>query len=252
MMSALSDANPLLAFILADNEETPCRFTGLPRGGAVALTLARASGVGDFLPFLRFSAKMTVHFRQAETELTLTNYKRLSQADRATIESSLFQGKPVTDIARTLCRATATISREIRKHAVLSDKGAFGRITNRCIHRMTCSIASLCEDKPDCSRNRCSSCKLCNAVCTRFEEEVCLRLAAPPYVCNGCPDTGRCVLRKRYYKHAEAHKNYKACLSETREGVNFSEDELLQLDVLVSPLLRQGRSIRSYYSHPPQ
>ena len=52
-----------------------------------------------------------------------------------------------------------------------------------------------------------------------------------------------CVLRKKYYLHNPAHQNYRKILVETREGVNISEDELVQLDEFVSPLIMKGQSI---------
>ena len=192
---------------------------------------------------------MAAHFRQAEMELTMTNYKHLSLVDRAAVESSLDQGRSLTAIAHTLSRATATISREVNRHAVSSNKVAFGRVPNRCVHRLTCKTEFLCEDKPNCRKTKCSLCRQCNDVCDRFLEEACTRLSAPPYVCNGCHDEIRCVLRKRYYRHMQAHKECKTTLSQTRAGVNITEEELLDLDVLVSPLILQGQSIHHIAAH---
>ena len=83
-------------------------------------------------------------------ELTMTNYKHLSLVDRAAVESSLDQGRSLTAIAHTLSRATATISREVNRHAVSSNKVAFGRVPNRCAHRLTCNTELLCDDKSYC------------------------------------------------------------------------------------------------------
>lgn len=105
-------------------------------------------------------------------------------------------------------------------------------------------------DKPDCTR-RCSTCRACNQICPDFTEEVCSKLAAPPYVCNGCADETACVLRKFYYLHKLAHRNYRELLTESREGANITEEELISLDQLVSPLIRQGQSLHHILVNNP-
>lgn len=109
-------------------------------------------------------------------------------------------------------------------------------------HIPSCQRRYLCEDKPNCIK-LCKLCKLCNSLCPEFEEDVCQKLSSPPYVCNACSDVSRCVLRRKYYNHRQAHKNYREKLIESRVGVNISEGELLALDEFVSPLIQQGQSI---------
>lgn len=136
----------------------------------------------------------------------------------------------------------STISREIRKRSVDSNKSAPFRIPNHCLHRNSCSVSFLCLEKANCTKI-CRSCKWCNSKCPDFEEEFCSRLTSPPYVCNGCPDEIRCTLRKKYYLHHTAHKAYRKLLVDSRSGVNISEEELLQLDSFLSPLIQKGQSI---------
>jgi IS30 family transposase len=59
------------------------------------------------------------------------------------------------------------------------------------------------------------------------------------------------VLRKKYYLHANAHANYREILVEAREGANITEDELLELDKLVSPLVRHGQSVHHIMVNNP-
>jgi len=88
-------------------------------------------------------------------------------------------------------------------------------------------------------------------VCDDFEEEHCYRLYEPPYTCNGCIEERKCTLRKRYYLHRKAHAAYREMLVESRTGANISEDELIALDELVSPLLRQGQSAHHIVANNP-
>ena len=69
-------------------------------------------------------------------------------------------------IARSLKKARSTVMREILSHRVPSDKGAKGRVTNRCVNRSECDRKYLCAQcvRPM-SRMKCSSCSKCNFVC---------------------------------------------------------------------------------------
>jgi hypothetical protein len=107
--------------------------------------------------------------------------KHLTDEERLQIEHLLKAGTSLNAIAGELGKDRSTISREIRAHAMSSDKSGYGRIPNRCLMRSDCIIRQICTDKPDCTK-RCSRCNQCNQVCDDFEEECCHRLYEPPYV----------------------------------------------------------------------
>jgi IS30 family transposase len=180
----------------------------------------------------------------------MAKYKHIDNSERLQIEHLLKEGVSIKKIASILGRSTSTISREIRSRAISSNKSAPYRIHNRCKHKADCQRRYLCENKPDCTK-LCKYCKLCNRLCPDFEEEICQKLFLPPYVCNGCSDESRCVLRKKYYFHRQAHKNYREKLVEARVGVNISENELLSLDEFVSPLIQKGQSIHHIAANNP-
>lgn len=56
---------------------------------------------------------------------------------------------------------------------------------------------------------------------------------------------------KKYYLNRQAHKVYKTTLAQARGGVNLSEDELLELDEFVSPLIQKGQSIHHIFVNNP-
>ena len=172
----------------------------------------------------------------------MTRNKHLSDYDRGFIEQLLHARTPIREIAARLGKHRTTIWREIKARSVVSDKGAYGRITNRCVHRRDCQLSQLCRDRPDCLR-RCASCSRCNAVCGKFEEERCARLGEEPFVCNGCPDERRCTLRKRYYVRDAAQRQYRRVLSESRAGADATDEELATMDALLVPLSAKGQSI---------
>jgi len=182
--------------------------------------------------------------------IVMAKNKHMTNDERLQIEFWLKEGVSIKGIAKELGRSTSTVSREIRARSIPSDKSGYGRIPNRCIFRKGCVRCQLCEDKPDCTR-QCRLCKLCNSVCADFEEEVCLNLYEPPYVCNGCIDERNCTLRKSYYVHKRAHEAYRELLVESRTGANITEDELIDLDNFVSPLLRRGQSVHHIAANNP-
>ena len=180
----------------------------------------------------------------------MSKNKHLTHGERMQIEMSLKAGFSLKRIAASLDKSATTISREIRAHALDSDKYAPYRIHNRCIGRTDCQKRQLCEDKPNCTK-KCSTCNLCNQVCPNFEEQVCFKLYDPPYCCNGCIEESGCVLRKKYYIPRKAHEAYRETLIESRTGANITEDELLILDGFVSPLIMRGQSVHHIVANNP-
>jgi hypothetical protein len=99
--------------------------------------------------------------------------KHLTLDERTIIQVSLGEGKTLGEIAKTLGKATSTISREVRNHAVTVRKGAYGYVLNECVHRHHCRENGICISKPDCVTKNCRFCKECNSNCSKFEREVC-------------------------------------------------------------------------------
>jgi IS30 family transposase len=174
--------------------------------------------------------------------------KHLTDEERMLIQNWLKARVSIKEIARNLEKSTSTISREIRKHAKDTDKYAKYRPHNRCMKRKECGKRYLCLEEADCIR-KCSTCNKCNKVCPDYEEQICLRLYEPPYVCNGCKEESQCVMRKKYYFYRKAHEAYRETLVESRTGANITEDELLHIDELVSPLVRRGQSVHHISVH---
>ena len=175
----------------------------------------------------------------------MTTKPHLTVEERSHIEIELRNGKTIGQIAKDLGKYPSTIAREIKKRAVVSEKGAYGRISNRCIHRNDCTKSNVCPELP-CKepkhQHSCKFCRLCNSSCMDFEEEFCSRLQQTPYVCNGCNDERKCTLHKKYYLHDLAQEEYKTMLVEARSGANISELELKAVEAFISPLIKNGHS----------
>lgn len=182
--------------------------------------------------------------------IAMAKNKHLTDDERLQIEQWLRYGISIKQIAAKLSKNTSTISREIRARSVSSDKFPPYRIHNRCVKQNDCNKRFICGNKPNCTR-RCSTCNLCNELCEDYQEQPCLKLYDPPYVCNGCVDESQCVLRKKYYLHRKAHEAYRETLVESRIGANITEDGLLALDEIVSPLVMRGQSVHHIVAHNP-
>ena len=176
---------------------------------------------------------------------------RLTDADRLAIETGLRSGKTVYCIAKELSRPVTTVTREIRARAVESDKGAAYRVTNRCAFRMECQRRDICAHCLYDGKRQCRFCRQCNSHCPAFVEQRCGRLERPPFVCNGCAEERRCVLRKRYYLHAKAQESYETILSESRTGANITEGELRMCDRTLRDLTDRGQSIHAAMVNNP-
>lgn len=174
--------------------------------------------------------------------LTMANHKHLTLDDRCMIQIKLNEHQSFRQIARFLDKSPGTISKEVRLHRIMVYSNLLRRIPNRCIHRSSCSVNGLC-DNTNCRYSFCRSCRQCNTICTDFQEEFCSRLLHPPYVCNGCGQITRCVLRKQFYKAKQAHDSYRTVLSSCREGLSYSEEELQWMDQVLAPLVGQQQSI---------
>jgi IS30 family transposase len=171
-------------------------------------------------------------------------YKHLSLNERKTIEEMTNQSESLTRIAKRISRDKSTISRELLRNASVVRSGAIGQPFNNCKNRWGCAQYRLCK-KEDCKRQCCKGCKGCFRLCPEFEREDCAKLAEVPYVCNGCGDRHKCTLEKFVYAAKDAHKAYAQTLVISREGIATTVEEIMRLDTIISPLLKQGQSVHA-------
>lgn len=175
----------------------------------------------------------------------MSSQKHLTLDDRVTTEKGLDNRLSFKAIGQNLGKDCTTISKEVRSHRVFEKTGGYGRAFNDCLHRMGCSRSGICDvcTKSQKRSARCCFCGKCTSRCPEYEKEVCSRLEKPPYVCNGCTDRNKCTLEKTLYRASCADKEYRTILSEARTGPDITEDELAEIDRIISPLIRNGQSV---------
>jgi len=175
----------------------------------------------------------------------MANNKHLTEDERNIIAERLKENKSFKSIGNELSKDPTTISKEVKKHTTVSQTGCSGKAYNSCKHRFDCGESFLCKECT-CPKviSRCRFCNRCSFFCGKYEQEHCVRLKKPPYVCNGCPKRyHQCTLEKHLYVPRTAQTEYELSLHESRTGMALTEDEIKHLDTLFSPLLKKGQSI---------
>ena len=183
-----------------------------------------------------------------------TNQKHMNQDNRVIIEKRLDTASPLCHIAEELGKDPTTIAKEIKKHRIFQQHNTYNDKSNRCALAPSCHRKNLCEVYAPICKRECRHCPQCHRHCTDFIpfDYHCNLTDKAPYVCNGCKKKVQCRLDKYFYRATTAQKQYKTILSESRTGINISEDELALLDETISPLIRQGQSVYMILQNHPE
>ncbi len=147
--------------------------------------------------------------------------KHMSIDDRFNIEKYLKEGLSFKAIGKMIGKDCTAVSKEVRNHIEERKSASYGHTFNNCVKRKDCDkYNSACDNCYTSRKKRCSFCALkCVTVCKDCQEEVCLLLNKPPYVCNGCPTLQKCSLTKHIYVAGKAQKDYQQNL---KESINSS------------------------------
>jgi IS30 family transposase len=174
--------------------------------------------------------------------------KHFNLSERIAIEQMIKDSFSFKAIARELGRDCTSISKEIKHHIAIKKTGSYGKSFNNCVHRFDCKKSYIC-DSTSCRNRYCRFCSKCSDVCSDYKEYICPLQSKPPYVCNGCDSLRNCTLQKSLYSAATAQKEYETRLFESRSGIITTEEEILRLDKIISPLIQRGQSIHHICSN---
>ena len=171
--------------------------------------------------------------------------KHLDLDARMEIARGLSKGHSFKEIGLAIGKDCTTVSKEVRKHSIVVRNGAGGRRAfNDCVNRdFCCHRSDICHPCTKKSGSLCRVCGECIHQCGYYQKETCRIVTKPPYVCNVCDKRRKCALEKRIYDPYRADKEYRREKHESRSGFNLTEEERVQLDQVISPLLRQGQSL---------
>lgn len=172
--------------------------------------------------------------------------KHLTLLNREDIEKLLKSGFNFYQIAKNIQKDPTTISKEIRKYKTEHYPSNFNNKNNYCKNKNSCTIKNLCNSN---CHSECRHCKKCNSIYSQYELDLCEKLLKPPYVCNACNSYAQCRKIKYVYIASKAQEKYETSLVSSRQGINLSENDLKKLDELISPLVKQGQSIKLIYQN---
>lgn len=163
--------------------------------------------------------------------------KHLTLDDRIRIEALLKEDFSLRYIADRIDKSPSSISRELKKHTVIhSPKSCDCTFSRDCSCRHVCG-ASACNKK-------CRTCSKAKKYCADYAQAFCdIRLSHPLKLCNSCHKRAFCHFESAYYYGSKAHLQYRDTLVNSRSGFDLSAGELIQINDIVSPLVRRGQSI---------
>ena len=181
-----------------------------------------------------------------------TNQKHMNQESRVIIEKGLDASKPLSTIAAELGKDPTTIAKEVKKHRAFQEHNKYNEPAFRCALAKDCHRKNVCSTELFCKRE-CKRCNKCHIFCPDYTpfDYSCPKTKKAPYVCNGCSKKSGCRLDKYYYRATRAQREYKTLLSESRAGINATEEQIKALDDIVSPLIKKGQSVYMIlHNHP--
>ena len=161
----------------------------------------------------------------------------LTSEHREVIEDALKEKMNFTDIADMLGYHRTSISSEVKNRRTEGSQNLYG--TNFVN----------CEFESSCNKFEGIGCK---RKCSHFQPKQCPSLKKAPYVCNGCSKKHRCKYQKYFYRAKDAQKDYEALLTEAREGIHLTQEEIDKINSIIVPLIKkQGQSVNQVYINHP-
>ena len=155
----------------------------------------------------------------------------LTLEERKIIQTAIENGSTKAAIALTLGKDKSTIGKEIKLHRFLKFKSSFS---------IQCAIYKSCKHGRHCSLD-----------CPDFVKHYCARRDRSPGACNKCPSYQHCRFDKFFYDAAIADREYHESLVDSRQGVNLTTDEVIEIAKIIKPLLAQGQSPYAIiHNHP--
>ena len=144
-------------------------------------------------------------------------YCHLSYEDRNNIEDGLNENKSINQIAIEINRSHTTILREIDRNKVYFKPKQYGTYKNN-----------------------------------NYDRDIsCSKLLKSPYVCNGCKSRSGCRKERYTYYAGQADDSYKEVKSNSRKGINLTEEEVYVINNTLTPLIKKGQTINHLYINHP-
>ena len=80
----------------------------------------------------------------------------------------------------------------------------------------------------------------------------CDKTQKAPFVCNGCPNKNKCKKNRYFYYAEDANNDYRKTLVESRQGIDFENDEFRKIDKIVKEEIDKGHSFYMIVADHPE
>ena len=174
-------------------------------------------------------------------------YKHIGIEQRRIIESALNERESLAEIARRIGFEVSSVRREIlRNRRDDGPSSSKNKEKNACAYLRTCKIRSLCAN--GCEKRLCRACQLpCQEMCADYRPRTCKTVERAPFVCNACGRYATCSLQRFKYSAESADALARRRATESREGVDLTEEEMAYLVETVREGLLKGQSIHHIF-----
>ena len=143
-------------------------------------------------------------------------YNHLNKEQRDTIQYLLNQGRTFDYISKSINKDRTTISKEIKRNRYIKSY-FYDAFDEKGINQAT---------------------------------EKCDKLSKAPYVCNTCHKKNFCNKHHLYYNSNEAQKHSDKLLSESRQGINTSQEIIDEIEHSIVPLIKNKKqSVNQVYTN---
>ena len=168
-----------------------------------------------------------VHFMKSSN-----SNKHLTLEERKIIEQGIKNGSSKSAIAETLGKDKSTIGKEIKAHRKISHK---------------CPLPLECAAYRHCKLGR-----ACKPSCSKYVPFTCKRRDRTPGACNGCHSIHTCRFNHFVYNPSDAHFDYRMTLVTSREGINYTEEEIIAAGNIIQPEIKRGLSPYAVLQNHPE
>lgn len=80
----------------------------------------------------------------------------------------------------------------------------------------------------------------------------CSKTSKAPFVCNVCPNKGKCKKNRYYYYAKDANDDYRKTLVEAREGIDFESTDFRKMDEIIKDEVDKGHSFYMIIEDHPE
>ena len=170
----------------------------------------------------------------------MKKFEQLNKVQRSQLQILLKEKKSLAQIALTMKLSRQTLYREILRNSYMVNFDLIGRKMS-CIYFKTCVKNHWNQGGMVCSPN-----------CEKYTpgRQDCLR--SYPFVCNFCCKKTLCKYLHYYYDPDNASIEYHTRISTANKKPKIANEIIRKINLIVSPLVKQGQSIEAILMNHPE